>query len=167
MPRLVFWLTIMFTASALATAMAASAPVVGIASSRNLPTPLPYPYDEKADAKAQIDAAFARARQSGKRVLIDFGGNWCPDCRILAGVMTLPSVAGFVSDHFEVVTVDIGRLDHNVDVAQAHGASKIWGVPWLVIAEPDGQVVSSSPDVTDEKHTTPQAMVDWLAGQAK
>jgi thiol-disulfide isomerase/thioredoxin len=149
-----------------APAWSASAPSLSIASSKQLATPLPLPYDETADARADIQAAFARARQSGKRVLIDFGGNWCPDCRILAGVMARDEMRPFMAAHFEVVSVDVGRFKRNLDVAKTYGAPKMPGVPWLVVAQPDGKILVSSFEVTDEHHTTPQQMADWLAAWA-
>src|SRR5579864_8096359 len=97
-------------------ASAAPAPRVGIASLDGLHQPLPLPYDESADAARQVAQATARARAEGKKLLIDLGGNWCPDCRVLAGVMALPEVAAFVRRHYVVVTVDIGRMDRNLDI---------------------------------------------------
>jgi len=151
-------------ASALAVANAAvTAPHVRIAATKQLPTPLPYPYDEMANADAAVDAAFVRAKASGKRVLVDLGGNWCPDCRILAGVMALPEVKPFLEKHFEIVSVDVGRFDRNLQIPVRFRIAKLGGVPWLVIAKPDGTVLTSSYEVTDEHHSRPQAMVDWLA----
>ena len=146
---------------------AAPAPRVHIADTKQLATPLPYPYDEAADANAAVDAAFARAKANGKRVLIDLGGNWCPDCRVLAGVMALSEVKPFLDSHFEIVSVDVGRFDRNLQIPARFNVAKLAGVPWLVIADPDGTVAASSYEVTDEHHTTPQAMVDWLARWAK
>ena len=145
----------------------APGPRVHIADSKQLPTPLPYPYDEAANANAAVDAAFARAKASGKRVLVDLGGNWCPDCRILAGVMALPEVKPFLESHFEIVSIDVGRFDRNLQIPARFRIAKLGGVPWLVIAEPDGNVLASSYEVTDEHHTTPQSMVDWLARWTK
>jgi thiol-disulfide isomerase/thioredoxin len=79
------------------TAAAAPPPKVSIASYAQLKTPLPYPYDEKADASAALDKALARAKANGKRVLIDLGGNWCGDCRILAATLELPEMKAFVN----------------------------------------------------------------------
>jgi thiol-disulfide isomerase/thioredoxin len=154
--------------TALAVAQAtAPAPRVHIAETKELATPLPYPYDEAADANAAVDAAFARAKANGKRVLIDFGGNWCPDCRILAGVMALSEVKPFLEAHFEIVSVDVGRFDRNLKIPARFHVAKLAGVPWLVIADANGTVSVSSYEVTDEHHTAPQAMVDWLARWAK
>jgi thiol-disulfide isomerase/thioredoxin len=142
----------------------AAAPKLHITQSKELPTPLPLPYDEKANASADVDAAFARARVSGKRVLIDLGGNWCPDCRILSGVMDLPEVKPFMAQHFETVAVDVGRFDRNLHIPERFKVGKVGGVPWLIIAEPDGTVIHSSYEVTDNGFSEkPQAMVNWLA----
>ena len=96
------------------------APRLTVASVNQLPQPLPLPY-HTVNAKAEVAAARARAAKSGKRLLIDLGGNWCADCRILASVFELPQFRGFVAKHFELVTVDIGRFDQNLDI-QAHYA---------------------------------------------
>src|SRR5436190_21307833 len=98
------------------TAAAAPAPKVSIASYAQLKTPLPYPYNEKADASAAVDKALARAKASGKRVLIDLGGNWCGDCRILAATLDLPEMKTFVNPNFEMVSVDVGHFDKNLQV---------------------------------------------------
>jgi thiol-disulfide isomerase/thioredoxin len=144
-------------------AEAATAPNVKIRSVAQLPTPLPKPYDADANADAQVSAALARAKATGKRLLVDFGGNWCPDCLVLAGVMNLPDVKPFVDEHFEVVTVDVGRFNKNLGIVKALHIRKLYAVPWIVIAEPDGSIIASSSDITDEHHTSVQSKVDWLA----
>jgi thiol-disulfide isomerase/thioredoxin len=152
----------------------AHSPHVGIAKLSDLPRPLPEPYDETAtpdQMKARLDTAFVRASAGGKRVIVDFGGNWCSWCRALAGVMDLPDVKPFVDANFEVVPVDVssveGKLDRNAEVLRRFGVTQVAGVPWLVVAEPDGRVVISSDAVTDDAHHTPQQMVDWLSQWAK
>src|SRR5262249_53707867 len=124
-----FWLLFVFLVFPLAAVAAESGPRVSVQKLEALPTPLPFPYDENADAAARLDKAFTSAKRSGKRVLIDFGGNWCPDCRILAGVMDLPEVKSYVARHFEVVSVDVGRFNRNLELAQRFGIPKLHGVP--------------------------------------
>ena len=116
-----------------APAGAAPAPKLKIASYAELKTPLPYPYDEKADAMAEVDRALARAKASGKLVLIDLGGNWCGDCRILAATMELPELKAFLARHYEIVNVDVGRFDRNLEVPARYGiTSRLEGVPALL-----------------------------------
>jgi hypothetical protein len=150
---------------------AMTAPHVSTQKLEKLPTPLPLPYDQAQPAMGAVDAAFAKAKAGDKRVIVDLGGNWCGWCRILAGVMALPEVKPFVEANFEVVSVDVsskhGQTDRNLAVVRRFGMQKVKGFPWLVVAEPDGKVLASSDDITDDRHHTPQAMVDWLAKFAK
>ncbi|HEY5288458.1 MAG TPA: thioredoxin family protein [Caulobacteraceae bacterium] len=171
------WLNLLCAVAVLAATGPASAavpaPRLAIADLKHLPTPLPFPYDEKAspvEVGAQIDAAFARARATGKRVIIDFGGNWCSWCRLLAATMDLPEARPFIAAHFEVVEVDAslkGKTDHNQRIVHRFGLTQIARYPWLIVAEPDGKVLASSYAVTDEFHHTPQSMIDWIAQWAK
>ncbi len=142
------------------------APHVSIASVDALAQPLPYPYDEQADAKAAVARAKAQARREHKRLLIDLGGNWCGDCRVLAGILDLPELKPFLARHFVVVTVDIGRYDRNGDIASHYGIARLQGVPAILAVDPvhdrllnNGQLSA----LADARHMTPQALADWLA----
>jgi thiol-disulfide isomerase/thioredoxin len=152
-------------------ALAATAPTVSIQSFSQLKLPLPYPYDEKADADAKVAAAKASAKARGKLLIIDLGGNWCGDCRILAGTMDLPELKAFVDAHYQVVTVDVGRFDKNLQVPAHYGITqRLEGVPALLIVDPktdklvDGGHIAA---LADARHMSPQALADWLAQWTK
>lgn len=150
-------------------ALAVPAPKVGIASFAEL-TPPQAPYDTAADANRAVDAAFAHARKTHKRVLLDLGGNWCGDCLILAGLMELPQMHRFLAAHFEIVSVDVGRFDTNLQIPARFGFTRrLLGVPTVLIATPNGKLVNGK-DVfalADARHMQPQAVADWLAKWAK
>jgi len=150
-----------------APAMAAPAPKVRAATLDQLKQPLPFPYDEKANADQQVAAAKARAKKEGKTLLIDLGGNWCLDCRVLAGIMELPEVQSFIQKHYVVVTVDIGRFDKNAQIARPYGVTSLKGVPALLIVNPKSNKLLNGGDrlfaLADARHMTPQALADWLA----
>ena len=154
------------------TAAAAPPPKVSIASYAQLKTPLPYPYDEKADASAAVDRALARAKASGKRVLIKMGGNWCGDCRILQATMDLPEMKTFLDRNFEMVSVDVGHMDKNLQVPARYGVtSKLEGVPAIFVVDPrtGQQLVSKAQiaDLADARHMAPQDLANWLAKYTK
>jgi thiol-disulfide isomerase/thioredoxin len=161
-----------FAAGLLALALAfpaagAPAPKVAIDSFAQLQTPLPYPYDEVANADAQVARAKARARATGRLLLIDLGGNWCGDCRILTATMERPELKAFVERHYEVVLVDVGRFDKNLQIPAHYGITeRLEGVPALLIVDPkhdkllDGGHVAA---LADARYMTPQALADWLA----
>lgn len=153
---------------------AVPAPRLKITKLEQLKTPLPSPYDASAtpaQVNAALDAAFARAKRSNKRVIVDLGGNWCVWCRSLAAVMALPEAEPFIDRHFEVVMVNVssakGMTDKNNHVLKRFGLPKVDGFPWLIVADANGNVLHSSYEVTDKDHETPQAMIDWIAKWAE
>lgn len=152
------------------TALSAPAPKLSIKSASALPTVIALPYDEKANADAAVAAAFSRSRKSGKLVLIDLGGNWCPDCLILARVMSLPDVKSFIAAHYEVAFVDVGHFDKNLQVLDRFGMpERLEYVPTVLVAEPNGILVNGGnfSDLGNAHNMAPQAIVDWLARWTK
>ena len=151
-------------------ALGATAPKPSIASLQQLPVVTLQPYDEAANADAQVAAAFARAQKSHKRVLIDLGGNWCVDCLVLTNFVRLPEMHRFVEAHYEVVLVDVGRFNRNLQIPARFGITKrLEGVPALLIATPDGKLVNGgNVFATADAHSmTPQALADYLAKYAE
>jgi thiol-disulfide isomerase/thioredoxin len=155
----------LLTAPVLAAPVAA--PHVRAQNFEQLGKPLPLPYAEGASANAAVAAARARAVRTHKRLLIDLGGNWCLDCRLLAGTMELPEVRAFVARHFEVVTVDVGRFDKNGQIAGHYGITgRLAGVPAVLIVDPrTDRLVNKGHEtaLSDARALTPQALADWLA----
>jgi thiol-disulfide isomerase/thioredoxin len=153
--------------AASAPALAAAPPSVGIASFAQLRTPLPYPYDEHADANADVAAARKAALKAHKLLLIDLGGNWCGDCRVLAGTLLLPGVKAFVDKHYELVTVDVGHFERNPQIAARYGfKTRLKGVPTLLVVDPKTDRLLNPNEVfalSSAGDMKPQALADWLA----
>ena len=157
---------------ALAVPVAAAAPPrVPIASFEQLAKPLPLPYDEQADARAVVAAAKARAKARHKLLLIDLGGNWCLDCRLLAGTMDLPQLRKFIAANYEVAIVDVGRFDKNLDIPAHYGIKgRLEGVPNVLIVDPrSDRLINEGRTATlaDARSMTPQGLADWLASWTK
>lgn len=150
---------------------AAPAPRVPITSFEQLARPLPLPYDEQANAQAMVAAAKARARASHKLLLIDLGGNWCLDCRLLAGTMDVAQLRKFLNAHYEIVTVDVGRFDKNLDIPARYGIKdRMEGVPSVLIVDPRSDKLLNAgrtAALADARSMTPQALADWLASWTK
>ena len=152
---------------ALPAVEAAPPPQAGISSFAELKTPLPYPYDETANADAAVAKARAKAKAEHKLLLIDLGGNWCGDCRVLAGTVELPRIRDFVDKHYVVAAVDVGRFDHNLQVPARYGfTQRLVGVPTLLVVDPSSDKLLNRQDVfalSNAGSMSPQALADWLA----
>jgi hypothetical protein len=100
-------------------------------------------YEKDADAKAEIRQALAKAARAHKRVILDFGGNWCYDCHVLEAAFHQPDVSPLVAGSFIVVHVDIGRMDKNLDLAEKYKVPINKGVPALAVLASDGTLLYS------------------------
>jgi hypothetical protein len=154
-------------ALALPAGAAAPGPRMPIRSFEQLQQPLPLPYDESANADRAVSAAMARARKSGKLLLIDLGGNWCLDCRLLAGTMATQPLRSWLAAHYEIVLVDVGHFDKNLQVPRRFGLSdKLEGVPAVLVVDPrTGKLVNKGhvTALADARSLSPQSLADWLA----
>jgi thiol-disulfide isomerase/thioredoxin len=161
---------ILLAAGAVLLAGAAAPPPLPITDLKNLPVVLKAPYDEKADADAVVAAAFERAKKNHKLVMLDLGGNWCPDCIILANAMQLPAMKNFMAAHYEFASVDVGRFDKNLQVPARFGFTKrLEGVPTIIVATPDGKLVNGGHvfALSNAREMTPQSLAEYLAEWTK
>lgn len=99
------------------------------------------PYDATADAKAQVQSALVSAKADKVPVLLIFGANWCEDCRALDGSLKEGKNAELIKQGFKVVKIDVGRFDHNLDIANEYGNPIKKGIPAAVILSADNEVV--------------------------
>lgn len=105
----------------------------------------PATYDEKADAKAQITSALAKAKKENRRVLVQWGANWCGWCHKLHGTFTGDAKTKRVLMYeYDLVLVDIGRFDKNMDLAASYGADlRASGVPFLTVLDAEGKAIAN------------------------
>lgn len=130
-------------------------------------TPVDQPYGAPEGADDAVADAFRKAKADQKPVLLDFGGNWCPDCRILGGIFAVPAVDSWLKANFEVVTVNVMKLDANMDIAARYGV-KITAVPTVLIVTPEGKVLNAdaSTALGKARQMSSQAVINLIAGWA-
>jgi thiol:disulfide interchange protein len=95
---------------------------------------------------AAMPVSRSAARASGKRVLIDFGADWCPDCRVLDQLYTSPSVAPILARDYVLVHIDVGHFDKNMDLSRHYGRAANIGIPALVVLGGDDRMFISTSD---------------------
>ena len=104
-------------------------------------TSRPAIYDENADAAKQIADALSVAKKEDKRVLLQFGANWCGWCHKLHKLcQTDAEIAARLKESFVVVLVDVNK-GHNNDINQKYGNPMRLGLPVIVILNADGKVL--------------------------
>lgn len=100
------------------------------------------PFEQSADATEQVDVALARAAITDKRVIVVMGANWCHDSRGLSGWFAQPRFAAMLEPKYEIVYVDVGQKDRNIDIAQRFGIKSIKGTPTVLVLSPDGALLN-------------------------
>lgn len=123
-------------------------------------------YPDVSAAKADIAAALKEATTSHRRVIVDFGGDWCTDCKVLDINLRKPENAKLVKDHYVLVHVNVGDkgITHNFDVAQRYGVPLKKGVPALVVLESDGRLLYSQRNGEFEsmRNMDPRSVTEFL-----
>jgi thiol:disulfide interchange protein len=99
-------------------------------------------YDETADGAAQIAAAAAEAKATGKRVLVMFGGNWCRWCRALDAALATGEAKAALERGFVLVHVD---SETNLALNERYGDPFRFGFPVLVVLDSAGERLHVQP----------------------
>jgi thiol:disulfide interchange protein len=100
-------------------------------------------YPGPQQAKTDLADALQSAAASHRRIIIDFGGNWCPDCRVLDAYFNDAANASLLQANFVLVHVNIGRMDQNLDIAERCQIPLKKGVPALAVLDHDGKLLYS------------------------
>jgi thiol:disulfide interchange protein len=103
-------------------------------------------YPDPAQAKADLAAALKTAAQTHKRILLDFGGNWCPDCQVLDLYFHDARNRPILEANFVLVHVNVGHMDANVDIAEKYQIPLRRGVPALAVLSDKGALLYSQKD---------------------
>jgi protein disulfide-isomerase len=104
------------------------------------------PYSETADAKRDLQQALTQAAASNLPVIVVFGANWCPDCKMLDLAMKRGATAPLLARDFKVVKINVGRFDKNLDVADSYAVPLKKGIPAVVIISPQNHVLYATRD---------------------
>jgi thioredoxin 1 len=100
-------------------------------------------YPDPSQAKADLTAALKKAAAEHKRVLLDFGGNWCGDCQVLDIYFHNPQNLPLLEANYVLVDVNIGHMDVNLDIAERYQIPLQRGVPALAVLNDKGKLLFS------------------------
>jgi thiol:disulfide interchange protein len=121
-----------------------------------------YPPPEQA--AADIAEAIKSAAATHKRVILDFGGNWCTDCHVLDSYFHDSANNSILGANYLLVHVNIGRLDANVDIAERYQIPLGKGVPAIAVLSDRGKLLYSQRTGEFEamRHMQSSAVTEFL-----
>jgi thioredoxin 1 len=121
-------------------------------------------YPAPAQARSDLAAALKTAATTHKRILLDFGANWCPDCRMLDLYFHDATNRPILEANFVLVHVNIGQMDANLDIAQKYEVPLNKGVPALAVLSEDGKLLYSQKNGEFEsmRHMESSAVTKFL-----
>jgi thiol:disulfide interchange protein len=100
-------------------------------------------YPPPSQAAADIAAAIKSTAITHKRVILDFGGNWCTDCHVLDAYFHDSANKPIFEANYILVHINIGRLDANVDIAEKYQIPLKKGVPAIAVLSDRGTLLYS------------------------
>jgi thiol:disulfide interchange protein len=121
-------------------------------------------YSAQADPKADIAAALKQAGLEHKRVILDFGGDWCGDCQVLDIYFHQSPNVELLDKNFLVVHVDIGHFDKNLDITEKYNIPLKKGVPALAVLDSNGKLLYSqqAAEFGDMRYMYSTSVTDFL-----
>jgi thiol:disulfide interchange protein len=125
-------------------------------------------YDTKADGMKQIADALATATRDHKRVLIQFGANWCTCCyQVHVFFKTDPEISAVLKAGFVFVLVDVddaGGRPHNADVIVRYSVPVESGLPEFVVLDADGAQLTTreTGSLSMDDHHDPARVLAFL-----
>lgn len=102
----------------------------------------PAIYNPSADAKAEIAAAVALAKTTGKHVFIQVGGNWCGWCIRFHNLTTQDSqLDSAFNANFIRVKLNYSEENKNLDILAEYGYPQRFGFPVFLVLNADGTLI--------------------------
>ena len=122
------------------------------------------PYDENANAGEQISDALEKAKLKNRYVLLQMGGNWCPDCRTLGEYFSRPEIKTWLDERVVLVSVDVGEWDRNLDIVEEYENPISEGIPALVLLNSNNEVMFATlaGELASARSMSKNDLIDWL-----
>jgi len=98
-----------------------------------------------------IDKFMKTNQKEGKKTVIIFGANWCPDARLLEGVMRLPTVKSFLERNANILNIDVGNYEINTALFKMFDKNIQDGIPRVFIMDRMGQNINLHANATMRK----------------
>ena len=129
-----------------------------------LPPELPKPFSKQVITARQLKDFISKALELKKQPLVIFGANWCPDAQYLEAVMGMLTVTKLLAQHYEIMRVDVGDYDQNMELYSVFDMPSEEGVPRVFILDFKGRVLNfdSNDRWRTARETDPQEIFNYF-----
>jgi thiol:disulfide interchange protein len=127
----------------------------------------PKIYDESLDGVKQINDAMVEARKGNKRILIQFGANWCGWCHKLHKLFESDkAISDELKADYVLILIDVDK-GHNAGLVTKYGADHL-GLPSLVVLDSEGEhlTTKNTSELEEGDHHNPPKVLAFLKEQA-
>ena len=101
---------------------------------------LPTKFDPHRDAAKDVTTAQSLAKATGRRVLVDVGGEWCAWCRMLDRfIASQPPIRALIDSQY--VWVKVNYSPENKNTAVLSRWPKIRAYPYLLVLDGAGKLL--------------------------
>ena len=104
--------------------------------------PHPEPYLGRKASILEIQEFIQRTIKSNKQPIVIFGANWCPDARLLEGVIQLPAVKNFLEKNANILNIDVGNYEMNTELFSFFDKNIEEGIPRVFIMDRKGKTLN-------------------------
>ena len=131
--------------------------------------PFPLPYNGVEYSPEQVNGFIDETIEQSKQPILIFGGNWCPDCRILDGKLQLPTIKKFMEEKYQIMHIDVGRYDKNMNLISYFGIPKDKGVPRVMVFDKNKVILNkkSTKEWTTARDRGKQEVFNYFQDLAK
>ena len=156
----------------LRTARIALLAMIALLACVSVPAQQPDIYPPPEQAAGDLAAALKQAATGHRRVILDFGGNWCPDCHVLDTYFHDAANKPILDANYILVHINIGQEDRNLDIADRYQIPLKKGVPALAVLNSKGELLYSQKGGEFEamrrmdSSAVTRFLVQWKPGKA-
>ena len=99
-------------------------------------------YNPADDAKTEIESTVKRAKESGKHVMLQIGGNWCVWCaRFNDFVTNDKSLDSLLNANFVVYHLNYSKENKNLDILKRYSFPQRFGFPVFLVLNEQGELL--------------------------
>jgi len=127
-----------------------------------------HSFEASRDASADVQRAIVEARKTGRRILLDIGGDWCPWCHSLDQLFQQhPELVEVRDQNFVTVAIYYGPDNKNEQLLSQY--SKPLGIPHFFVLNTDGTLVHSQhvAELREDGNYSPEKIRNFLTTWSK